>query len=189
MQPDDAARLQELQVVLSRFGTVVATRFEMGLSLCTTEKMIFKSKETQLDEEKNLKVQLLRLLHGTVKDPNVSLDTLHVYTRGGKSSILPGLDITSWLSTVQDPANWVVIGVSSVVSTLSFLDEPRKSAVQALLASISSSQVQRLVPVFHFPGRFTEWWTADGDRRTGTGYVDVPLSVRLSILRPYTHVS
>jgi len=91
---------------------------------------------------------------------------------------LPGLDLPAWLSTVQDPATWAVIGIISVVPTTSILDEPLKSSVQGLIASARSIEPQRPIPVFHFPHRFTEWCAEAGKT---TGYIDAPLNIRLSM--------
>jgi len=91
---------------------------------------------------------------------------------------LPGSDIASWLSTVQDPTSWAVIGVSSLVPTISILDEPLKSSVEALLASARSNENQRPIPIFHFPHRFTALCAEEAQP---TGYIDAPLDIRLSI--------
>ncbi|KDQ17195.1 hypothetical protein BOTBODRAFT_599990 [Botryobasidium botryosum FD-172 SS1] len=156
LQPNETAKFHELQNTLSKFGHVLATRLEMGLSLCTTRKIPFKSIEDQILQEGEMKVQFLELLHSAVKNPSASTEKINVYTRGGNPGVLPGLDIISWLSTVQDPTNWMVIGVSSVVPTISILDEPLRSSVQALIASAHSMQLLQPPPIFHLPHRFTQ---------------------------------
>lgn len=45
---------------------------------------------------------------------------------------MTALDVSTWLSTIEDPAHWAIIKVSSVVPTISLLSDQLRSAVQDL---------------------------------------------------------
>jgi len=81
IQPNEAAKLQELRSVLSKFGPLLATRVEMGLSLCTTKTVLFRSREAQLAEEEEIKMQLLGFLHGAVQGSDTTNNRINVYIR------------------------------------------------------------------------------------------------------------
>jgi len=100
-------------------------------------------------------------VYGAARESTTAPDWLHLYTRGGKPSILPGLDLKSWLSTMQDPKYWAVIEVSSVISTVAILDEPLKASIRELLAC-------PLLPP-SLPYRLSSW----NDQTTG--HLEIPL--------------
>lgn len=78
--------------------------------------------------------------------------------QGGKPAISPALDVDPWLSTVQDPADWAIIHVTSTIPTFELLEELLRTAVEELFRWAELQASLAPSPLFHFPGRFSTWY-------------------------------
>jgi len=188
-RPDRASKLQSLQQVLSEFGHVLANHMVIGASLLTAKKKLFTTAEEKLIQEDALKSQLLESLYNSPKWSFFTFNNFHLYTKGGRRSILPGLNVTAWLSTLQDPRTWDIIEISSVIPTIGILDEPLRTSIQELIMPppmppplppplpSPPPPLPPLAPVIHFPGRLSSWYGQDS---TTSGYIELPLDIKLN---------
>lgn len=116
-------------------------------------------------EEATLKKRLLDFVQSAVKYPAELPEAIGIYARarnkfrpalflrklilffqhllrrlqGGKSSVLHALDIPEWLTSVDNPADWAIIKVSSVTPTISLLNQNLRDRVLDTLDATAPS--------------------------------------------------